>query len=128
MNPASLPRFLVYATATVWLVSGLLAKVLGLVPRHQEIVARILGPDHAGVLTRLIGLGEIGVAAWILSRLAPRWCAAVQIGLVLVMNALEAVLAPDLLLWGRWNAGFAVLFAGLVYYSEFVLRPRLAHA
>ena len=113
--------------ALVWLANGLLCKVLLLVPRHAAIVARILGLAHAGLLTRLIGLGEIGIGLWVISGIKPRWCAWVQITLILSMNSLEAVLAPDLLLWGRFNAVFAVLFCGLIYLHR--LRPaRLATA
>ncbi|MBF9220591.1 DoxX-like family protein [Hymenobacter ruricola] len=114
-----MPRLLTYGIALVWLANGLLCKALGLVPRHAAIVARILGPAHAPVLTRLIGLGEIGIALWVLSGWKPRWCAAVQIGLILSMNTLEAWLAPDLLLWGRANALFAALFCLLIYYFTF---------
>ena len=110
-----LHRLLQYLIALVWLANGLLCKVLLLVPRHAAIVARILGPSHAEGLTRLIGLGEIGIAVWVLSGWRPRWCVAVQIILVLSMNTLEALLAPDLLLWGRANAGFAALFCLLLY-------------
>lgn len=112
-------RFVQILVALVWLVNGLLCKVLALVPRHEAIVARILGPAHAGVLTRLIGVAEIGMAAWVVSGIARRWCALAQIVLVLTMNALEAWLAPDLLLWGRANAVFAVLFALLLYVHAF---------
>ncbi len=62
--------------AGVWLVMGLLCKLLGWVPRHEEIVARILGNEHAHLLTQAIGLAEIGIAAWILSGILPRWCGA----------------------------------------------------
>jgi hypothetical protein len=110
-----LHRVLRYLIALVWLSNGLLCKVLLLVPRHAAIVARILGPSHAEKLTRLIGLGEIGIALWVLSGWHPRWCVAVQIALVLTMNTLEALLAPDLLLWGRANAVFAALFCLLLY-------------
>lgn len=96
-----------------------------LVPRHAAIVARILGPAHAGLLTRLIGLGEIGIGLWVISGIKPRWCAWMQIALVLTMNSLEAVLAPDLLLWGRANAVFAVLFCGFIYFHS-LRPPRLA--
>ena len=116
-------RVLTYLIALVWLANGLLCKVLGLVPRHAAIVARILGPAYAGPLTRLIGLAEIGMAIWLLSGLYRRWCVVAQMILVAVMNALEAWLAPDLLLWGRANAMFASLFIALLYYYEFVL-PR----
>lgn len=114
-------RLITYLIALVWLTNGLLCKVLMLVPRHAAIVARILGPAHASVLTRLIGLGEIGMALWVLSGIKPHWCAWAQIALILSMNTLEAVLAPDLLLWGRFNAVFAVLFCGLIYFHR--LRP-----
>ena len=114
-------RFLTFLIAFVWLANGLLCKLLLLVPRHAAIVARILGPAHASALTRLIGLGEIGMALWVLSGIKPRWCAGAQIVLILSMNSLEAVLAPDLLLWGRFNAVFAVLFCGLIYSHS--LRP-----
>lgn len=116
-------RLLTCLFALVWLANGLLCKVLGLVPRHAAIVARILGPAHAGALTRLIGLAEIGMAIWVLSGIRRRWCVLAQMGLVAVMNTLEYVLAPDLLLWGRANAVFAGLFVGLLYYYEFGLRP-----
>jgi hypothetical protein len=116
-------RLLTYFIALVWLANGLLCKVLNLVPRHAAIVARILGPAYAGPLTRLIGLAEIGMAIWLLSGIKRRWCVLAQMSLVAVMNTLEYVLAPDLLLWGRANALFASLFIGLLYYYEFG-RPR----
>lgn len=116
-------RLFTYLFAAVWLTNGLLCKVLNLVPRHEAIVARILGPAHAGPLTRLIGLAEIGMAGWLLSGIRRRWCVLAQMILVMSMNSLEFALAPDLLLWGRFNAVFASLFVGLLYYYEFVL-PR----
>jgi len=114
--------FLRYVLATVWFVNGLV-KVFHLVPRHEAIVARILGASYAVALTRLIGVAEIGMAIWVLSRRWVRLNAAAQIGLVLAMNALEFWLAPDLLLWHRFNIVFASLFALVVYYYGFVLRP-----
>ena len=44
-----------YFIATVWIANGLFCKVLNLVPRHQEIVARMLGDDQARSWTLLIG-------------------------------------------------------------------------
>jgi hypothetical protein len=112
-------RTITYLIALVWLANGLLCKVLMLVPRHAAIVARILGPAHASLLTRLIGLSEIGMALWVLSGIKSRWCAGVQIVVILSMNTLEALLAPDLLLWGRANAVFAALFCLLIYFHTF---------
>lgn len=97
--------------AMVWLVNGLWCKVLAGVPRHEAIVARILGAHVAPWLTVLIGISEVVMAAWVLSRWRPRWCGALQIALVLTMNLLEFGLARDLLLWGPANMFFALLFA-----------------
>ncbi len=107
-----------YAIAAVWVVNGLLGKVLHLVPRHELIVARILGPAFAGPLTRLIGVGEVGMAVWVASGRWPALSVAAQVGLILTMNALEFALAPDLLLWGRANLLFAVLFSGLIVWHH----------
>ncbi len=41
------------------------------------------------------------------------------------MNGLEFSMVPDLLLWGRFNLVFALLFIGIVYYNEFVLKKNL---
>jgi hypothetical protein len=38
--------------AAVWLVNGVWCKILDGVPRHREIVARILGEEHSLLLTR----------------------------------------------------------------------------
>jgi uncharacterized membrane protein YphA (DoxX/SURF4 family) len=104
--------------ALVWFVNGLYCKVLNGVPRHRQIVARILGESHAATLTILIGLAEIGMAAWILSGIKPRWCAYCQIVIVLTMNLIEFMLAPDLLLFGRTNLLVASFFVVVVYLAE----------
>jgi len=117
-----------YSIALVWLANGLLCKVLHLVPRHEAIVARILGPTYAAPLTRLIGVAEIGLALWVLRGRWGRLTAAMQIVLVLGMNVLEFFLAGDLLLWGPLNLVFASLFALLVYYDGFVLGSPTAPA
>lgn len=112
------------AIAAVWFVNALYCKVLGLVPRHEHIVARILGGSFSREITVAIGLAELLMVVWILSRIAPRLCAAVQIAIVLLMNILEYLLAPDLLLFGRWNVFWASLFCLLVYANEFLLADR----
>ena len=111
--------------AMVWLVNGLLCKLLNLVPRHEMIVARILGNSRAGLLTKLIGAAETLMAIWILSRIKPRLNSIFQIVIIAVMNCIEFVLAPDLLLWGRFNAAFALLFIVFIYYNEFKLNSNL---
>ncbi|MFK8057591.1 MAG: DoxX-like family protein [Saprospiraceae bacterium] len=110
-----------YLIALVWVVNGLYCKVLNQVPRHQEIVGRILGEEYAPTLTILIGISEIVMAVWVLTRYRSRLSALAQIGLVATMNIIETILVPDLLLWGHVNAFFALCFIGVVYYHEFVL-------
>lgn len=103
----------------VWLINGLFCKVLNLVPRHQQIVARILGTDYSRPFTVAIGCSEIFMAIWILSKYKLRLNAITQIAIVAIMNTLEFIIAPDLLLWGKWNAVFALLFILIVYFNQF---------
>lgn len=114
-------KYIAYFLAAVWIINGLLCKVCNLVPRHQLIVARILGATYAPALTKIIGVLEILMAVWILSRIKPVWCAIAQIILVMTMNMIEFTVAPDLLLFGRINMAIAVLFSIFIYW--FGLRP-----
>lgn len=116
--------FLTIAISLVWLINGLFCKVLNLVPRHQLIVARILGEDYSGLITKAIGLSEILMFLWVLSKLKSRWCSVAQIIVVATMNTIEFILAPDLLLFGRLNSVFALLFISLILINEFVLRHK----
>jgi hypothetical protein len=110
---------LTYLIASVWFINGFLFKVLNIVPRHEEIVARILGDTYSGHYTISIGIAEIAMSIWILSGLVPRLNALLQIAVIATMNVLEIILAPDLLLWGRWNGLFAFLFILLIYCNVF---------
>lgn len=119
-------KILTYLIATVWVANGLFCKVLNLVPRHQEIVSRILGTDYYRTLTILIGLSEIFMAIWILSKIKTRLNAIAQITIVATMNILEFFLVPDLLLWGKLNSLFAFIFILVVYFNEFYLNKKLS--
>lgn len=121
----SLHNFLNFLLAIIWLVNGLLCKVLNLVPRHQEIVSAILGQEHAILLTKAIGFSEIAMAIWILSGKLSRLNAITQMVIIAIMNVLEFILVPHLLLWGRLNLLFAVLLIVMIYYNEFHLRPNV---
>jgi hypothetical protein len=116
----SLNKILTLLISVVWLANGLFCKVLNLVPRQEQIVARILGEDYSRPLTFLIGLSEVLMAIWVLSKFKSKLNAITQILIVVTMNTLEFILVPDLLLLGRLNSLFALLFIGLVYYNEFV--------
>jgi len=113
------PAWLRFLFATVWLVNGIWCKLMDGVPRHREIVARILGDEHALLLTRLIGLGEIVMAVWILSGIRWKWSCAAQIVAVLMMNIIEFILAPDLLLFGRFNSLVALAYIIIVAWAGY---------
>lgn len=125
MSTRKLHKLLTYCIALVWIANGLVCKVLHLVPRHEQIVARILGNNYASTITVLIGLSEIGMALWILSKFKARLNAVVQIIIIATMNTLEFIFVPDLLLWGKFNAVFAVLLILTIYYNEFVLNRKI---
>src|SRR5689334_13026529 len=103
-------RVLTVLISMVWLINGLFCKVLGFVPRHQLIVARILGEEHAYVLTKIIGILEVLMFAWIIIGIWRRWNAWMQVVLIAAMNIIEAILARDLLLFGAMNAVLATVF------------------
>jgi len=84
--------------AAIWFLFGIAFKLFRAVPRHERIVARILGPRVAPLLTRFIGVGEACVGVWMLSGLWLPWCALAQTLLVATMNAIEIWKARDLLL------------------------------
>lgn len=113
-----------YLIAAVWLVNGLFCKTLNWVPRHQEIVARILGNNHAPLFTKVIGLAEIVMAIWIVSGYRSRLNTIMQVLVIGTMNLLEFFLVPDLLLWGRFNLLFAILFIAVIVYNEYYLKPK----
>ncbi len=109
--------------AIVWLANGLLAKILNLVPRHEAIVGTILSAEHSRTIIVLIGIAEIIMAVWVLSRWLPKLNGITQIIVIGTMNVLEFILVPDLLLWGYLNSLFALLFIFLIYYKAFILEP-----
>lgn len=125
MNTNLISKILTYFTALVWLINGLICKVLNLVPRHQEIVSEILGPDFAPILIKVIGFSEILMAVWIITGIKSRTNAILQIMIIATMNIIEFLLVPHLLLWGRINIIFALLLIAIVYYNEFVLKKQL---
>jgi len=116
-NTKTVTRYLI---SLVWLINGLFCKVLNGVPRHQQIVSRILGEQYASELTVIIGFLEIGMVIWILSRFKSKLNAFFQMIIIITMNSIELFFASDLLLWGNFNIIFALLFVTLVYYNEFL--------
>ena len=125
MKTRKIFKILTFCIATVWLVNGLFCKILNLVPRHEQIVAQILGGDYSRELTILIGLSEILMAIWVLSKFKTRLNAITQITIVGLMNFLEFILVPDLLLWGKLNSLFAFLFILVIYFNEFYWNKKI---
>ncbi len=123
---AKVQKMITWFIALVWMVNGLCCKVLNMVPRHQQIVARIIGDEHAGILILLIGFSEMIMAIWIIIGFRSRLNAIVQIFLIAMMNTIEFIAAPDLLIWGRFNAAFALLLILLIYYNGLYLKRRAA--
>jgi hypothetical protein len=125
MTNKTIYTLLNYGIAVVWVANGLFCKVLHLVPRHQQIVAKILGSDYSRPLTILIGCSEIFMAIWVLSKIKTWLNATAQILIVATMNTLEFIFVSDLLLWGKLNALFAFIFILIVYFNEFYLNKKL---
>ena len=104
----------------VWFVNGFYCKILNQVPRHQEIIGQILGEQNSWQFSKTIAIGELLIVAWILSGVKRRWCAVFQMMIVGIMNIIEFLLVPDLLLFGRLNIVFASIFIAVIYINEFV--------
>src|SRR5260221_14332941 len=98
---------------SVWVFHGLYSKILNGIPRHRLIVARILGVENAGIVTKVIGLMELVLGLWAFTGWQPVACATVQTAAIVAMNSLEIVLARALLIsaFGMviLNLGFLVL-------------------
>ncbi|WP_421942958.1 DoxX-like family protein [Pedobacter sp.] len=124
MTRTRINKILNYCIATVWIANGLFCKVLNLVPRHEEIVARILSENYSRPLTVTIGISEIVMAVWILSRFKTKLNTIAQIVVIATMNALEYLIVPDLLLWGKLNSLFAFILILVVYFNEFYLNNK----
>lgn len=113
-----------YFIFIVWIANGLFCKILNFVPRHEQIVSIILGTEFSRLITILIGISEIIMAIWFLSGYKSKLNTVTQIGIVIIMNILEFMLVPDLLLWGRFNSLFAFIFIIIVYFNHFYLRKK----
>jgi uncharacterized membrane protein YphA (DoxX/SURF4 family) len=102
--------------AGVWIFHGLWSKILGGIPRHEMIVAKILGAEFARPLTVLIGCGEILLGLWVLSGRRPLACAAFQTLILVSMNALEIRLANELLISAPGMVALNLLLLATVWW------------
>jgi hypothetical protein len=82
------PRGLDLLIGGVWLYQGMWNKLFGARPEHADIVAAVpLVGRHARMVTAALGCAETALAAWVISRRAPRPAALVQTLLIASMNA-----------------------------------------
>tara|TARA_R110001606_G_scaffold334910_1_gene482881 strand:- start:133 stop:516 length:384 start_codon:yes stop_codon:yes gene_type:complete len=117
-------KIVVIFISLIWFVNGFICKILNLVPRHQEIGARIINEEYSRELTFTIGVLEIIMVIWILSNYKSKLSALLQIAIIVSMNIIELIFVKDLLLFGNLNIVFASLFCGVIYYSEFILKQK----
>ena len=122
MKNQRLSLFLNSLIASVWLINGLFCKVLNFVPRHAQIVKEITQFSNYELLTIIIGISEILMAIWIISKIKSRLNSVFQILIISTMNIIEFIFVPKLLLWGRLNIVFALALIALIYYKEFILK------
>jgi hypothetical protein len=91
------PRLLIRtAVAGVWLYEGLWCKLLGHEPRQVDVVQAVpvFGPRFGALFLKALGAVEVGMAAWVMSGIAPVLCALAQTLLLITLNA-------NGLLWAR---------------------------
>jgi hypothetical protein len=122
VNMSNAYTLLTYFIALVWLINGLLCKVLQFVPRHSEIVGEILNISNPLPVTIAIGLAETLLATWILTGKYRKPTAVLQILLVLTMNLIEFMFVSDMLLWGKMNLIFAIIFSAIIYVYGFKIK------
>ncbi len=84
------------AVAAVWLYEGLWCKLLRGEPHEFEVVKAVprFGARFGVPFLMILGVVEVGLAAWVLSGVAPLLCAIAQTVLLVSLNASG-------LLWSR---------------------------
>ncbi len=84
------------AVAAVWLYEGLWCKLLGRERNQLQVVEAVpkLGRMVGRRFLVVLGVVEVGLAAWVMSGLAPGFCALAQTVILVMLNA-------NGLLWAR---------------------------
>ena len=121
-------KFLTILIGSVWVFHGLFSKLSNGVPRHRQIVGRILGEGIADRATLVIGILEILLGLWIFSGIRRRTCALVQTLALVSMNFLEILRARDLLISAAGMVTLNLGFIALIWYwASFSREPRIKH-
>jgi DoxX-like family len=100
MNAFLPPVWLVHASvAAVWLYEGLWCKLLGGEPHQRQVVQAVprYGSRTGMLFLKLLGIVEVGIAVWVLSRAWPIACAISQTALLLMLNGGGLLFARRLL-------------------------------
>jgi hypothetical protein len=100
MNFLLPPWWLIHvAVAAVWLYEGLWAKLLGREPNQARVVGAVpqLGARFGGSFLQMLGIVEVVLALWVLSRLAPVVCALAQTVLLVALNTCGLLFARGLI-------------------------------
>ena len=105
--------------ASIWLIHGLVNKLLHFSPRHLLIVQSIpgLAGSRGEIMLTAVGLFEVGLAIWVLSGWAAGICATVQTVVLLSMNVVELSVARSLLLWPAGLIPVNLMFLGLAWIA-----------
>jgi uncharacterized membrane protein YphA (DoxX/SURF4 family) len=91
------PLWLIHiAVAAVWFYEGVWCKLLNRQPRQVRVVEAmpLYGTRIAGKLLRLVGIVETAIGVWVLTGIAPIFCALTQTVLLVALNVCG-------LLWAR---------------------------
>lgn len=102
--------------AGVWIFHGLYSKILDGIPRHRQIVGKILGEEIAAPATILIGVMEVLLGCWVLSGLYRRTCAAAITSALICMNTLEIMIAQELLISAIGMVALNLSFIAVVWW------------
>jgi hypothetical protein len=111
-----LTTWLRFGVAFVWLLFGILFKAMAAVPRHRQIVVRVVGEKRAGAVLWLVVIAEVGLGVWMLAGRALPLCMVAQTSLIVAMNTLELRHARDLLLSPIAMVCANVVFLALGWY------------
>ncbi len=116
LNSRNFHRFLTILIGSVWVFHGLYSKISDGIPRHRQIVERILGEGLADFATLFIGVSEVLLGLWVFTCLWRKACALVQTLALVSMNFLEILLAKDLLISAPGMVALNLAFLSLVWY------------
>ena len=111
-------KIIKYVIALIWFINGFYCKILNQVPRHEQIVSKIICSTYSIEITVIIGVLEILMAIWIITDFKKQLNTLIQISIIAVMNLLEFFMTSDLLLWEKFNLLFAIIFIIVIYYNN----------